>query len=121
MKWLALMFLASISLKSIAQTDTSKVEQYCEVMGIQKFMSKKCNITVDYGEATSIWKDLRIKDEKGKVETFNSLVDALNFMALQGWTLLNAFAYDAGGQNVYHFYFKKMFLRSDLQTSTQPK
>lgn len=125
MKWIILTVFISISLSSFAQTDTSKVEQYCEVLGIQKFMSRKCTITVDFGEERSIWKDTRIRDEGGKIETFNSLVDALNYMAIKGWKFINAFAYDAGGQNVYHFYFKKEFLKSDIvpsdSTTTEKK
>lgn len=77
---------------------------YCELVGISKFMSTKVSIVVDFGQAD---KDKRLKDENGKAKTFNSMVDALNYMGSQGWEFVQAYAVTEGSQNVYHFLLKK--------------
>ena len=87
-----------------------------------KLFSNKITITLDFGEGRSFWsfKDTRIKDEiTGKVKNFRSTVDALNYLGGIGWTLLNAFPVTentgfGGNQNVYHFFFKKSFLKSEM-------
>lgn len=84
-------------------------EQYCMVLATEKTFSNKVNITVDYGQATKLFsfKDERMKDETGKVMSFNSVIDALNYMASQGWTFVNAYALSVGGSNVLHYVLKR--------------
>jgi len=105
-----------IAFKSNAQ-DTSKVEQYCEVVATPRLLSNRVTIDIDYGETRSIWKDNRIRDEKGKLIKFNTLVDALNYMGTNGWKLVNAFpAYTAtNAPPVYHYVFRKEFLKKDTE------
>ncbi len=110
-------FLAGFLLLSIfcySQEDTTKVEQYCEIMANGKLFSRKVSITVDYGEFQHLFSDMRMKDELGKVQNFNSVVDALNYMGKQGWKLVNAFPISESNGTVYHYYFKKVFLKSEL-------
>jgi hypothetical protein len=57
MKKIIAIFCLLISMKSNAQQDTSKVEQYCEVVATGRILSNKVTIDIDYGEARSIWKD----------------------------------------------------------------
>lgn len=103
-----------------AQTDTSKVEQYCEVVATGKLFSKKVSIEVSFGEFQSIWKDNRLRTEEGKLRNFNNIVDALNYMGKQGWKLVNAFPINEGSSNnIYHFYFKKEFDKSELDSNKQ--
>ena len=103
-----------ISLFCYSQEDTTKVEQYSEIMAIGKLFSRKVSITVDYGEFQHFFSDMRMKDEQGKIQNFNSVVDALNYMGKQGWKLVNAFPMTENNGTVYHFYFKKTFLKSEL-------
>ncbi len=110
-------FLATclfFSISCYSQEDSSKVDQYCEIMAIGKLFSRKVSITVDYGQFQRVFSDMRLKDEEGKVENFNSVVDALNYMGKQGWKLVNAFPLTEGSGNVLHFYFKKTIAKSDL-------
>lgn len=105
-----------------AQNDTAKIEQYCELVAQGRFLSSKITIDIDFGEGKSLFsfKDTRIKDElSGKVRKFKSTVDALNYLGGMGWTLLNAFPITessglGGRQDIYHFFFKKAFDKSDL-------
>lgn len=96
--------------------DTSKVEQYCELVAQGKLFSPKVSIDVNFGEERKFFKDTRLRDEMtGKLKVFNSVTDALNYMGFQGWTLVNAFPISTpSGPQVYHFYFKKLFLKEDL-------
>lgn len=81
---------------------------YCELLGTQKFLSTKVTITVDFGEEKNVWKDNRLKDEvTGKVQVFNSMVDALNYMGDDGWEFVQAYVVTIGQQNVYHWLLKK--------------
>jgi hypothetical protein len=56
-------------------------------------------IDIDYGETRSIWKDNRLKDERGKLVKFNTLVDALNIHGEQCWKLVNAIFLDYTATN----------------------
>lgn len=81
---------------------------YCELVGTQKFLSLKVTIMVDFGESKNIWRDNRLKDEvTGKVQVFNSMVDALNYMGENGWEFAQAYVVTIGQQNVYHWLLKK--------------
>jgi len=93
-----------------AQTpDTAKFE-YCYMSAVNKALSAtKVTIFVDFGQETSVWKDNRTKDEEtGKVATFTTIIDALNYLGEQGWELFQAIPVTSlGGGNIYHFYMKR--------------
>lgn len=91
---------------------------YCEILGTQKLLSNKCTITVDFGQNTKFGEDTRLRDENGKVMTFNSMVDAMNWMGAQGWEFLQAYIVTIGQQNVYHWLLKldtKFLLPEELE------
>ena len=103
------------SLQSFAQKDTSKVEQYAEVVATPRLLSNKVTIDIDYGEERSIWRDNRLKEDNGKVKKFNTTIDALNYMGKEGWTLVNAFPITVGtNSQVYHYVFKKAFSKNEV-------
>lgn len=83
-----------------ASTDTVKAkEAYCMIIATGKLFSNKVSIQVDFGQETSWWKGRHgdiIKDEAGNVVNFNSVIDALNYMASKGWTFVNAYALSEG-------------------------
>lgn len=117
MKKLLLFFLL-VPAFGKSQTTDAKVEQYCELIAQSRLLSRKVNIDVDYGDERKLFKDYRLKDEAGKLKKFNTVVDALNFMGQQGWRLVNAFLVNEGTatsvNNVYHYVFKKEFLKSEV-------
>ena len=114
MKLIFVFLLLTSSLFSYAQ-DTTKVEQYCEVVATGRLLSNKVTIDIDYGEERSIWKDHRLKED-GKLKKFNSVIDAVNYLGKEGWKLVNAFPVsEVNGPKVYHYVFKKEFVKSDTE------
>ena len=104
-----------VSLGSFAQTNNTKIEQYCQIIATPRLVSNKVTIDIDFGEEKSIWKDNRLKTYDGKLKKFNTVIDALNFMGKDGWTFINAYPVRIGENVIYHFAFKKEFLLSDVQ------
>jgi hypothetical protein len=114
MKILVSALMLFFVLTSFAHVDTTKVEQYCEVVATSRMMSNKVTIDINYCEQRSIWRDHRVKDDEGKLVKFNSVVDALNYLGKEGWKMVNAFPIQVGsGPAVYHYVFKKVFPKSD--------
>ena len=103
-----------ISFPSFSQNDTTKIEQYCEVIATPRLLSNKVTIDINYGEEKSIWKDTRLKNDEGKLKKFNTVIDALNYMGKEGWIFVNAFPVINGTTQVYHYAFKKLFLKSEV-------
>lgn len=67
----------------------------------------KVVIELDMGQERSFWKSNNLKDETGKVKSFNSMMDAVNYMAEQGWELVSAYAVTSRNQDSYHYVMKK--------------
>ncbi len=103
------------SVVSKAQADTSKVEQYCQVIATPRLLSNKVTIDIDFGDEKSIWRDNRLKTDGGKLKKFNTVIDALNYMGKSGWVFINAYPVRMGETEIYHFAFKKQFPRSELE------
>lgn len=81
---------------------------YAQIMGTQKFLSTKVTISVDFGQSRGFFSDTRLRDEKtGEVQSFNSMVDALNYMANDGWEVVQAYAITVSQQNVYHYLLRR--------------
>lgn len=112
-----LLFLFLLVASSTFAQDATPVEQYCELVAQGRLFSRKVTIDVDFGEERKFFSgDTRMKDEvSGKIKKFNSVVDAINYMGAEGWTLVNAFPITEGsGPMVYHFYFKKLFAKTEV-------
>lgn len=81
---------------------------YAELVGTGKLFSNKVTVEIDYGQATSVWKnDSRLLGEDGKPIKFNSMVDAMNFMGNQGWEFAQAYVVSTSNQSVYHWLLKR--------------
>ncbi len=115
-KFMLLAFLA-VSFSSFAQQDTSRVEQYCRLVAQNRLLSTKVNIDIDFGDERKFFSDNRLRDEEtGKLKKFNTVVDALNYLGSQGWTLVNAFPISDGTNNsTLHYYFKRLFRKEDVR------
>lgn len=101
--------LSSIILTSAAllEDNPKEHEVYCQIVGTRQMFSTKLTITVDYGEPRKWFTDQRIKDETGKVQKFNSMIDAMNYMSEQDWTFVCAYPVTHDNSDVYHYTFKK--------------
>lgn len=115
LKKLYFVFALFVSFGSIqAQNETNEnsnqdIWTYAELLGTRKLMSNKVTVEIDYGQENPLWKftDDRIIDVKtGKPKTFNSMVDAMNFMGALGWEFVQAYVVTEGNQNVYHWLLK---------------
>ena len=117
MKKILLLAALFISVNVMAQNDTTEtmIEQYARLEATARLFSTKVTIAIDFGDERSLWSDNRLRDaETGKLTKFNTIVDALNYMGEQGWTLVNAFPVNANTPNsspVYHYYFKKKYAK----------
>ena len=85
----------------------ARTEEYCMILATEKFMSNKLTITIDYGQERKYFTDYRYKDSEGKVKTFNSVIDVLNYQNSQGWEFVNAYVITVASQNVYHYVMKR--------------
>jgi len=120
MKRTFILYLALFnSLASFAQADTSKVEQYCQVIASPKLLSNKVTIDIDFGEEKSFWMDTRLKTDAGKIKKFNTIIDALNYLGSEGWIFINAFPVRMGETEIYHFAFRKYFSRSEASNNVR--
>jgi hypothetical protein len=115
MKFTCILALALLTFADVsAQTDSTKVEQYCQVIASPVLLSNKITITLDFGNEKSFWRDGRLKTDGGKIKRFNTVIDALNYMGREGWIFMNAYPVRTGDTEIYHFAFKKLFSRSDI-------
>ena len=102
------------SIVSKAQTDTSTVEQYCQLIATQRLLSNKVTIDIDFGDEKSFWHDNRLRTDEGKIKKFNTIIDAMNYMGRDGWVFINAYPVHMGQTDIYHFAFKKTFAKTAL-------
>lgn len=104
-----------LALSTKAQSDTTKIEQYCQVIATPRLLSNKVTIDIDFGEQKSYWKDERLKTYDGRLKKFNTIIDALNFMGKEGWTFINAYPVKMANTEIFHFAFKKVVPKSEYQ------
>lgn len=104
---IALVWCSFINAQSFS-SDTTKFT-YCEIVGIEKLMSSKIVVNIDFGQETHFFSDTRYKDPStGKPYVFNSMIDALNFMGKDSWDFVQAYTVgDAQRGYVYHYVLKK--------------
>lgn len=107
MKKLIIIICASL-LVSVMQLSAQTPESYiyCELLGQSNGFTNKVKITIDYGQDTKFGEDTRIRDENGELITFNSMVDAMNWLGQKGWEFCQAYAVTMGNTNVYHWLLK---------------
>lgn len=110
---ISILLLSTVFLR--AQSDTSFVEQYCQVIVTPALLSNKVSIDIDFGKEKSYWRDTRLKTPEGKTMKFNTVIDAMNFMGREGWIFINAYPVRMGQTEIYHFAFRKTFLRTEIQ------
>lgn len=92
------------------QADTARYV-YCELVGTQQ-LNAKFAIRVDFGQERNAWRAERLKDEQtGKVKLFNSMIDALNYMAQDGWEFVQAYVVPDTQGTETHWVLKKKELK----------
>ena len=97
-----------------AQQDVKPYKVYCEIIATPKFFSNKATVELDFGQYASFWSsDRQLVDEQGNTITFNSALDAANYMARRGWDLEEVFIVQEmskgdSGTTRYHWVLSKM-------------
>lgn len=80
---------------------------------MEKEFSSEMKIIFDFGQNSSysIWTDLNSKmkfvDKNGEIIDFNSMVDAMNFMAERGWYFQQAYSTIRSGKSIEHWILYK--------------
>lgn len=93
---------------------------YSEIVGTSQLFSSKVSVQIDFGQKKNFWVSNNfLRDEKGNVIKFNSMVDAMNYMGTLGWEFAQAYAITVSNQNVYHFLLKKKASKEDLDKLTK--
>src|SRR5205085_10211998 len=113
-KVIIVVFFTLASHALFAQIDTTKIEQYCQIIATPRLLSNRVTIDIDFGEEKSFWRDTRLKTYDGKLKKFNTIIDALNYMGRDGWKFINAYPVSNGNTVVYHFAFKKEFFLAEV-------
>ena len=80
---------------------------YAQIVGQGRLLSNRIDVSIDYGQEAGLFTDRRLRDENGRVITFNSMVDAMNFMGADGWQFVQAYVITVGNNNVLHWLLKK--------------
>ena len=87
---------------------------FCEIVATPKFFSNKTTVELDFGQFSGFWSaDRQLVDEQGKTISFNSALDAANFMARRGWELEEVFVVQEmskgdSGTARYHWVLSKL-------------
>lgn len=102
----ALLITAAAAQPTVKDTVTENY-QYCMIVGQQKLLSTKVMIEIDYGQKQGIFGLPLHRDDEGKVKSFNSMIDALNYMGEQGWEFVQAIIVGENGQRVYNFIMRR--------------
>jgi hypothetical protein len=113
-KLLVILFLQFSAIAVFAQNDSTRIEQYCQLIATPRLFSNRVTIDIDFGEEKSFWSDTRLRTFEGKLKKFNTIIDALNFMGKEGWVFINAYPVRNGSNEIYHYGFKKLFYRSEV-------
>ncbi len=112
-KLLAVLALGLFSFNSSAQVIVDEVDineldlKYVELVGQTRFINlTKIKVFVDYGQDFS-WRQQTIEDVNGTRSSFNSMVDALNFMYENGWEFVSNYHIDNDGSLTYHYILQR--------------
>jgi hypothetical protein len=82
--------------------------EYIQIIGTPKIFGAGVTIEIDFGqENNSGNKDTYPKDENGEYLTFNSMMDALNFMGKYGYEFVFAYTTTVSDTSISHYILKK--------------
>lgn len=116
-----ILLIATFLVVNVAVWAGEPHQAYCEIVGTGNLTGTKVKIEVDFGQKVS-WmgqKNQRtLVDEQGKKMEFNSMMDAVNYLAQFGWTLHSTYAVTeskgmGGNGSVYHYILTKTVTSDD--------
>jgi len=79
--------------------------EYVQIVGRGTFLNNKISVDIDFGQKNKAFnaKDTQIRDSKGKLAKFNSMIDALNFMSANGYEYVDSYVMLLPNQNPNQF------------------
>lgn len=81
---------------------------YCQLLMTTVFETPKGRVEIDFGQDKSFIPDAGYIDQvKRKIKKYSSMVDALNFMATQGWEMDQATTLTEKSYHTFHWLLKK--------------
>ena len=87
---------------------------YCEIISFSRnLFSNKTTVELDFGQAASWWSTERqLANENGEAITFNSVLDAVNYMSKRGWEVVEVYLVQSiskgeSGTPQYHWVLSK--------------
>ena len=98
-----------------AAQEAKPYKVYCEIISTSRnLFSDKTKVELDFGQAASWWStDRQLADENGKAITFNSVLDAVNYMSRRGWDFEQMYVVQSisggdSGSPAYHWILSKV-------------
>lgn len=106
------LFFVSLTNSIIAQSKSDNTVKssyvFCELVANSSSLNTKTRVAVDFGLDNPKFKDRRLKDEDtGKIKTFNSMIDALNYMSEKGWEFVQAYVTVDDKDSTTHWLLRK--------------
>jgi len=92
---------------------------YVEIIGVNKMMSTKITVVLNFGQRLPAFADSRFKDETGKPVVFNSMIDAANYLGAKGWDFQQSFYVTGGAGMAYYYIMKKPYSTMDEEERKQ--
>lgn len=120
MRKYCLIFMLLLTSSIYAQTP---YKVYAELVGKGREVSAKRTITVDFGRGFKYWsrnaKDYLV-DENGDKLSFNSMVDAMNYMSKRGWQLAESY-YDPLENDLFWIIYKEITTDEQIREGLMTK
>lgn len=106
-------FFSSAQTDSISSVNEETKTVFAQILGVNKNVlgiGNKISVEIDFGLEKNFWgndgRDMLV-DENGKDLKFNSMVDAMNFMAERGWQYVDSYVITINNQHVIHWLLSK--------------
>jgi hypothetical protein len=83
-----------VSISFAQESVKNKQFNYCELACQKQLLSNKVKCFIDYGQQTTLLNEkrkMKLKDEEGKIKKFESNIDALNYLGLEGWEVIGTY------------------------------
>lgn len=119
MKYITILLIFINSVSYSQDTTAAPDFIFCEIVGMSKLFTTKLDVSISYGQSLGIFRDNRIRNEDGEKVSFNSMIDAMNYMGERGWEFVQAYAVTMSNTNVYHYVLKRK-LEGDDKTNYIP-
>lgn len=100
---------------AFVQAETKTV--FCELVGYENIFKGTVKVSADFG-TTNMYHRETLTDETGKAISFNSMVDAMNYMGEKGWKFEQAYVISSQNGGVYHWLLSKEI---NEETSSNPQ